>query len=303
MDKNYLIEKWLSDELSEEEWEAFKELDDYEMHIKLSEGARKFKASNFISPDSFDELKVKIASRPEVTKNKSWYKPLLKIASVFVVAFGLYFILFANNQTQIEALAGEKISAKLPDASEVILNAVSKISYNEEQWGQKRELILEGEAFFKVAKGSLFDVLTSAGKVGVLGTQFNVKNRKEFFEVICYEGIVSVQVNETSKKLMPGNVLRVIDGMVTTYAIKDKLPNWIANRSSFSKVPFKEVLLELERQYGITIKSKEIDVNLLFSGGFTHNDLEEALNSVVTPLSLNYIIESPKAVILNNSEY
>ncbi len=302
MDKDYLIKKWLSDELSDEEWETFKQLDDYEMHIKLSEDARKFKASNFLSPDSFDELKDKISSRPDAPKKLSWYKPFLKIASVFVIFFGLYLIFFSNNQTQIEALTGEKISVKLPDSSEVILNAVSEISYNEEQWTEKRELTLEGEAFFKVAKGSLFDVLTSTGKVAVLGTQFNVKNRQEFFEVICYEGKVSVQVNETLKQLMPGDVLRVVNGKVTTNTIQDKLPDWIKNRSSFSQVPFKEVLLELERQYGVTLVLKEIDVNLLFTGGFTHDDLTEALNAVAIPLGLTYIIQSSKTVVLKNSE-
>jgi len=303
MDEDYLIKKWLSDELSEEEWEDFKRLEDFDLHMMLNENAKNFKASNFVGPDDFKELKSRMVSRPEAPKKLNWYRPLLRIAGVLVIAIGIYFAFFNDNLTEVEALAGEKITTELPDASEVILNAVSEISYNEKKWSEKREVVLKGEAFFKVAKGSVFDVLIAdKGKVSVLGTRFNVKNRSAFFEVVCFEGSVSVNYKGSSKKLMPGNAFRVLDGKMVIDTIVDSQPPWVENISSFKQVPLSEVLLELERQYGVRVNAESIDMNRQFTGGFVHNDLDAALKAITTPFNLTYQIQSLNKIVLKNSE-
>ena len=98
----------------------------------------------------------------------------------------------------------EHTEVYLPDSSQVILNAESKISFNKKTWDENRNVTLEGEAFFKVAKGKRFTVATESGIITVLGTQFNVENRKNFFEVTCYEGLVSVTYNNKETKLAAG---------------------------------------------------------------------------------------------------
>lgn len=303
MDKDYLIKKWLSDDLSEEEWEDFKRLEDFGLHMQLNESAKNFKAASFLSPDDFEVLKTKMDARSRNHKKTNWFGPILKIASVFLIAFGIYFAFLSENRTQVVALTGQKITAELPDASEVRLNAVSEISYNKEKWSEKREVTLEGEAFFKVAKGSIFDVLVAEnGKVSVLGTQFNVKNREDFFEVICYEGSVSVNYKDTSKTLMPGNAFRVLNGEVFFDTILDKKPLWMQNISSFKQVPLKEVLLEIERQYSITIDATSVDKHRLFTGGFEHTNLDAALKAIAIPLNMTYQIQSSHKIVLKNSE-
>jgi ferric-dicitrate binding protein FerR (iron transport regulator) len=67
----------------------------------------------------------------------------------------------------------------------LILNAASKLSFNEKKWADQRALTLEGEAFFKVQKGQTFSVNTTAGVITVLGTQFNVKERKTILKYIA----------------------------------------------------------------------------------------------------------------------
>ena len=65
---------------------------------------------------------------------------------------------------------------------ETVGNVWFKLVWNvnvENKWKNERSVNLDGEGFFKVAKGSKFDVETSAGTVSVVGTQFNVKNRKD----------------------------------------------------------------------------------------------------------------------------
>ena len=50
----------------------------------------------------------------------------------------------------------------------------------------------------------------------------------------------------------------------------------------------KEVLDEFERQYNVKIDAKTIKQDELFSGKFTHNDINIALQSITQPLQLRY---------------
>ena len=53
-------------------------------------------------------------------------------------------------------------------------------------------------------------------------------------------------------------------------------------------MPFKQVLLEFERQYDVTIDYKNINTNRLFTGSFTHNNINVALKSITLPMGLTY---------------
>ncbi|MBQ0740845.1 FecR domain-containing protein, partial [Aquimarina celericrescens] len=83
----------------------------------------------------------------------------------------------------------------LPDGSFVDLNAGSELTHQRFFWSQNREITLQGEGYFKVTSGTNFTVTTSLGKIEVLGTQFNIKEREKLFEVNCYEGRVKVSTN------------------------------------------------------------------------------------------------------------
>ncbi|MBT8255532.1 MAG: FecR family protein, partial [Bacteroidia bacterium] len=191
MEKEYLIKKWLANELSVEEQQAFDALDDAPEFHRIMEAAKHFKASNFSTASSFEALEDRIDNRKPV-RYLRWAKPLLRLTGVFVVGIGIYFLFFFNNLTQVQTLASEKTTIQLPDASMATLNALSEISYSKNRWDAERKVKLNGEAFFKVAKGKRFDVITSEGIVTVVGTEFNVKQRGDYFEVNCFEGIVRV---------------------------------------------------------------------------------------------------------------
>jgi len=304
MDKEYLNKKWIEGRLTKEEQNAFEAIENNDLLKKIIDKASAFSVSNFSEVQNFEALKSKIKPKNSFPKKHNWLTLMYRIASVFVIAFGIYFLFFFNNATNVGTSIGEKRMIQLPDASKVTLNAVSEITYNEKTWEDKRELTLEGEAFFKVEKGATFDVITSIGKVTVLGTQFNVKQRKNLFEVKCFEGLVAVTYRKETFKLLPGNIYSVINGKAITDVISNKeSPFWVDGTSYFKKVPFHQVIKELERQYKVVITVNQKDKNLLFTGGFTHKNLEEALVSITTPLKLVYDIESPTKILLHhNSE-
>ena len=300
MEREYLIKKWLANDLTEDELKAFELLEDYALHNDIIENAPYFKASHFSKPDSFEKLETRLKKEVPVRK-MNWMRPLLRLAGVFVVGIGIYFLLFTNNLTHVETLASQSTTIELPDTSTVTLNALTEISYKKKGWNRSREVLLNGEAFFKVAKGEVFDVITEVGTVTVVGTQFNVKQRSNYFEVKCYEGIVKVVVENTTKELLAGDTFRLYDNDITFNTTSYKIPQWTKDVSDFRSVPFSEVIAELERQYNISVTYDTENATRLFSGGFVHNNLDNALKSITEPLELTYIMETSNKVRLKPS--
>ena len=296
MERELLIKKWLDNDLNANELEAFKKLEDYEALVKLSDSVKHFKAEDFDRNKELNSVLQKINSH-KAPKN-SWVKPLLRIAAILVISVGVYYF-STNTDTTINTVVAEKTAVDLPDLSQVQLNADSRISFNKKSWDKNRDVELEGEAFFKVAKGSKFSVITKEGRVTVLGTQFNVKQRDNYFEVICFEGSVGVDYKEKSVILKPGYSFLIIDGNLYAKDLDNRLePSWVNNESYFNSLPYKTVLSELERQYGISIETNNIDLAQLFTGTFKHDDLELALKSVTLPLNLKYQIKNDTTIVL-----
>ena len=302
MKKDNLLRKWLLDEITEAELEEFKKTEDYELDVKMIDKVKYFDVPENATVKSYDDFKAdtKGINVPVIQLNT--YKMLFRIASLFIIGASVYFLFFFNNLTNVQTLASQRITFELPDASSVVLNADSKAKYNKEKWVNKREISLNGEAFFKVAKGSKFDVLTSNGIVSVVGTQFNVKNRDNYFEVKCFEGIVRVNSNGKLHQLTRGYTYSVLNGNITLDSINNKQPKWIDNISSFKGVPLYEVLEEFERQYNITIETKKVDTKRLFTGSFVNNNLDQALSSITIPFNLTFKKDNSNKITLYKNQ-
>lgn len=299
MDKEYYIKKWLEGTLSDAELKTFEKSADYQSLAKLSKSVQAFKAPDYNVEAELEQLQNKKSAKGKVV-SIGWMKPLLKMAAALIVIAAGYFYFYLNMSTTVETLASEKSELFLPDSSQVFLNALTKVSYNKNKWEKKRQVKLDGEAFFKVAKGSKFDVVTTSGIVSVLGTRFNVINRSNFFEVVCYEGLVQVQSGKELAQLPPKHSFRIIDGIVTKSDPSDDLsPSWLADESSFRSIPYSQVIREFERQYDVSVTTRSVNLDLLFTGRFVHNDKSLALKSISLPLNLSYEISNDKQIILS----
>lgn len=285
MEREELIRKWLDNELNPKELQLFKELDDYADLIRISNGVQKFKSDSFNTDLELSNLKKVIAAK---NQRKNWLKPLTAIAAAIVVLFGVYYS-FLLQETEVSTLASQKQEIILPDNSNVSLNSLSSLTYNEKNWDTQREVSLQGEAFFNVEKGATFNVKTETGLVTVVGTQFIVKDREELFEVICYEGAVRVDHNGQSILLKQGDRYIKMEGVATSQTkTNQQSPSWITNTSTFKSLPYSAVIAEFERQYDIEIIATDIDSKQLFTGSFIHNDIDIALKSITLPLNLEY---------------
>lgn len=300
MEKEYIYKKWLNEALTPSELEVFQGLDDASFSQEILDEAKRFKAPDHNRVADFETFKTQKLTKKENTSKVirlSWFQKVSSIAAVVVITLGLYYVFTSQNPTTITTQIAQKETVALPDQSQVTLNAISSMRYSKNTWTKKREVSLEGEAFFKVAKGAKFDVKTHDGVVSVLGTSFNVKQRDQFFEVTCYEGLVSVTYNNQLIKLPAGNTFRLDHAVATQETILDDVPQWINSRSVFSKVAVAEVFKEVERQYEVQIDFSNIDSTILFSGGFEHIDLTEALTSITAPLRMTFITQNNRVVI------
>ncbi|MDR7211883.1 FecR family protein [Flavobacterium piscis] len=300
MEKEKEILKWLNNELSGKEIEDLKQSEDLQTLEKIAYYASQLETPKVDAHSALEAFKERNHSKKEPKVRTLNFRAFYRVAAVLVIMLTSAYFLFFNNTKSFETQIAQTKTVMLPDNSEVILNSASKLSFNDKKWADKRALTLEGEAFFKVQKGQTFNVNTTAGVVTVLGTQFNVKERKNYFEVNCYEGLVSVTYNNATIKLPPGKTFRVINGIIEN--IEDfnaQNPSWIQKESSFNKIPLDQVIAELERQYDIEIKVEDVDTSKLFTGSFTHTDKKIALQAVTIPLKLSYRIQGKTIIFYN----
>lgn len=289
--------KWLNDELTESELAEFKKTDEYASYVRILEASDRLEAPGFDADKAFMALK----NHPSLSETKVRplhpFKNFLRVAAAAaVILFGAYFYLNTLDEKVTTGFAENK-EIVLPDSSEVILNAGSQLTFNEGNWEDERNVRLDGEAFFKVAKGRRFTVATDAGTITVLGTQFDVVQRRGIFQVACYEGLVGVTYQGKETQLPAGHTFRVIDGKIQAMEKStDPAPSWLNKESTFKSVPLKYVLAEFERQHNLEIATKNIDTEQLFTGTFSNTDKDLALKSICMPSQIKFKFEGTKVL-------
>ncbi|WBU88362.1 FecR family protein [Cellulophaga omnivescoria] len=297
MQENYLA-KWLNNELTEEEIIQFKKTEEYTSYHKIITASNNLQAPEFDQEKALQAINNKrnTIKETKVVKLNPLKKYISIAAAVLLICSLGYFYTTTLDQT-ISTDYAQNNEFVLPDNSEVILNAESKIAYNKNSWDKKRDVSLEGEAFFKVAKGEKFTVTTNQGIISVLGTQFNVETRTNFFEVTCYEGLVNVNYNGKDYKVPGGTSFMVINGNVAPLShVKTLVPSWTLNESTFKSIPLEFVFNELQRQFNLTVTTKNVNTKQLYTGSFNNKDLELALKSISIPSKISYTLEENKVL-------
>jgi transmembrane sensor len=280
--------------------EDFKKMD---MEDKIAFHASRYSVPGGLSNEkAFGKLMERIEPKeilsPIVTRNRSRILYYTAAASL-VLIITLFFTFRDFQQLKIVAGTGEQQVLELPDGSGVFLNAMSEIRYSEKDFQKNRTLRLNGEAYFEVKEGSLFTVESKQGKIEVLGTSFNVHSRDDYFKVTCLTGRVVVTAASTTDTISRGESVLLIDNKYRKTREQDilKILNWRDGEFYYESTELRFVLDEIERQFGVSIKSSGIE-NRRFTGSFYGESLEEALQIVCIPMDLDFkILEQGKVHI------
>lgn len=166
---------------------------------------------------------------------------------------------------QVVVPYGKKSIVELADGTKVWLNAGSKMAFPDRFTGSKREVFLEGEAYFNVSpdKGKPFFVKTKEVVVRVLGTKFNLSAYEADGEVttVLVEGAISMRenrgVNLFGKEviLKPNQRALFNKSEMTTSVFEEAHAElytaWTEGWFPFYKEPLNNVFKKVERYYNV----------------------------------------------------
>tara|TARA_R110002126_G_scaffold14768_1_gene61377 strand:+ start:24877 stop:25788 length:912 start_codon:yes stop_codon:yes gene_type:complete len=298
LEKNNLIARWLSKELSGEEEQQLKTNPEMEALKVVIDDINQWKVKPFDVDASFTKLN-NVRSNKSLRKIQP-FKKWLSVAASILLLFSTYLLWdnFLNAQITISTLASEQKSVVLPDGSKVELDALSKLTYNKKTWQKNRTINLSGQAYFKVEKGPTFKVLTSTTTVTVLGTQFNVKSFDKDAKVTCYEGKVSVGYQNIEEILIAGEEVIIQDDGFQRFEHNSKLPDWTVGFIKYKNESLREIIKDLERTYAIIIDLPKKHDNLKFTGTLPTNDLQTALKNLLEPLELEFKKINTKKIVV-----
>ncbi len=230
----------------------------------------------------------------------------MAIAAAIIILFGIPSVMRFYSKT-IETGKAEHMDLLLPDGSSVALNAETSVQYNPMWWRFKRDIKLEGEAYFEVVKGKDFVVESNMASTAVLGTSFNIYSRESRYEVICLTGKVAVFTpGNVSEVLLSPNQKAVLDdsgSLKTDSGIEAKQSiSWTDNEFFFTSVPLELVFDEIERQFGIII-TYNLDDKLTYTGNFSRKqDIDTILDLVCKPFGIKFEKSKEETYLLSKDE-
>ena len=176
----------------------------------------------------------------------------------------------------IDIPIGGEYQLVLADGTKVWLNADSKLRFPVSFTAERREVYLEGEAYFEVAKDSEhpFIVHISRGAIEVLGTGFNVRDYREEQKTVTT--LVQGKVVYRSER-QPGREIMLEPG----FQIKDEeggslqprkvdvilYTGWKDGKYVFENATLEEIMQVLSRWYDIAVFYKREEVKKLHFTG------------------------------------
>jgi len=275
--------------------------------------------------------------------------PWTRLVAAVIAAFllgGIAFMQYMKLQSQmnnkeswytIEAPRGAKSRLTLTDGSTVYLNAGSRLRYPKSFNHNNRDVHLEGEGYFVVAKNKnlTFQVHTPDMIVKALGTEFNVKaypdeNRTE---TTLVKGSVSIiRQNQGSREIVlePNQKLSLVHEGVTVKDIEKEIINqttvaqsmqpaatrvriennvnpdlyvsWKEKRWVLERETLGSLVTKLERQYDVDFKYEDESIkDFHLSGTLEEESIEQVLTAMQLTLPINFKIHH-KTVYLSINE-
>lgn len=210
----------------------------------------------------------------------------------------------------VDVPEGGEFCFKLPDGTEVFLNAGSRLRFPEYFTpGQERRIYLSGEAYFNVARdtASPFLVCLEYTTVKVLGTSFNVTAYPEEGSEVTtlVHGAVAVEQMADGKKLI------LTPGLQSCYDVSRKTlsrqkvdvsyhTSWKDGVFAFSKQPLGQVMKALSRWYLFEVHYTDPALSkILYTGKIArHASVQEVLHTFELMDELRFDVRG-KAIIVS----
>ncbi|WP_104384361.1 FecR family protein [Sphingobacterium sp. HMA12] len=201
---------------------------------------------------------------------------------------------------------GETYRIKLPDGTQVWLNAASALKYPMRfALKGKREVELTGEAYFEVAKDIRhpFVVQTAGQQIEVLGTHFNVNSYSDepALRTTLLEGRVEVSSHHQKLRLLPGQQSSLSSNGVLKLQQVDTAPvvAWINHEFMFDDDDIESVMRKIARWYKVDVIYQGKKTTEKFGGGISRfDDVRQVLNLLEKTGAVHFRIEGKTLYVL-----
>ena len=270
--------------------------------------------------NSFEALR-KVNTKISQPQSAGWWIRIQRIAAILMLPFLIYsgYLTFHNqlNGNKQEQVMMQTVSSRqgmvtqfaLADGTKVWLNSGSELQFPTRFAGEKREVMLKGEAFFEVTKNEKqpFRVNANELKVEVLGTSFNVVSFDDDTqsEVVLVTGKVALssekgQIVKEYGNIIPGQraiYQKEAQKVITEAVDVDKYIAWRDGNLIFRDDSMEEVVKRLSRWFNveITINDPEIK-NYIYKATFRNENLVQVLNLLKLSAPIDYRITDRKAL-------
>lgn len=209
---------------------------------------------------------------------------------------------------------GGQYQVTLPDGTRVWLNAASSITFPTAFVSSKRQVKINGEVYFEVAKNKQKPFIVDIdGKslVEVLGTSFNINSYKdeETIKTTLLEGTVKVTANDKSVILNPGQQATIAvaasdrqskdaAGILVNFNIDlAQAVAWKNGIFNFHGMNVREVMRQMERWYDINVKYEGNVPPIIFKGEmYRTSNLSQVLD-IFKKLGLAFRMEGKTLII------
>ena len=262
----------------------------------------------FSATDSYPKLEKRLKSHTRRLMLIRTFSAAAAVALLCLSTWTAYLYIQPTTIQTISTLA-ETRTVCLPDGSTVTLNHYSSLSYPEKFKSDKREVELNGEAYFEVSKKKEhpFIVQTATIDVQVLGTHFNVDAYPDNPDVKTTLLSGSVAVSNKSKSvrmvLKPNEI--AIYNKVEEKLTRKVLANaedeisWRQGEFIFDDLPLQEIARELSNSFGTTIHIADTTLqNYRITARFRNGeDLETILSVLHNAGYFNYSLNNKQIII------
>ncbi|ASZ11974.1 FecR domain-containing protein [Chitinophaga pendula] len=202
---------------------------------------------------------------------------------------------------------GQQYPLRLSDGSLVMLDAGSSITYPVIFTGGKREVLIQGQVWFEIAKDSSqpFIVKYNNKQVQVYGTHFNIKayDDEPDLRVTLAEGSIKVTSGTVSQMLIPGQqaiLSRNDNGIrIDTHADIQETIAWKNGQFEYKSKDLTYVMRDIARWYNIEVVYDGPKPADTFTGGFSRSVTLTELLTILEISRVHFKLEGRKLTVLS----
>lgn len=272
---------------------------------------------------AWNQLQEQLSHQPPVIRRLPVFRQYRFYAATFAGILALWagWFWFTAREVIHQTPYGAIARVTLPDGSAVVLNGNTTIRYAA-NWAtnQPREVWLDGEAFFEVRRkpkaiakqlpSAAFVVHSGNLRVRVLGTRFNVFNRRGDTRVVLNSGKVALATDtdrQTNLLVMqPGELAEFSEKeqKITRKSVNpDRYSAWVTHKLVFDHTPLREITQLLEETYGLTVTvDNPALLDQQVTGSMPNDNVEILLDALSRSLDLTITRNGNQLAIHTSTE-